>query len=590
MNNETIIKLPKQVENLTSQLESIAKVITPSMDIDTIQSILNSKGKIKFSKGEYLISKNINISDNTFVYSDNDAILKFTNLDVAVTIQGQNITVQGLKIDCNKKAFTGLLINKMCKNIVVVNNEICNTYETTRPSYGIYISALNNNNIVIKNNYIHDIVSSGDGVVATRLGGWCKGICIDMYDSILIGELPNNITYDMITKNVNIDNNTVENIGVDNEDSDGIYVEGYRVLWNINVRVVRNTLRNCCKRGIKILPSRGVLIQGNTIINTLNISQHSFISNYGGDNEISLNICEKYNAITLYGIECSYDSSKYGDYLIDKIKISNNSLHLSDVSNDEEINKIGIILNSSISKYNIVEINNNTLINANIGFLAIPNGKINTLNIHNNTSNNTKLKGFYLTINCDLCNIYNNTILGASMTHGLIQNRKTESDMLDTFNFENNIISTASIGIELNVVNKIIIRNNKLSCTTKKISKYMIGKEIVESNYDLYNNTMWVDNFSLVNTSNASITLDLNRSFSQYFKLNTAVDTLVTIPLNVNEGVEITIFSSLNNNNITIQNDNNVHLKGNVSAILNNEKSLTLVKLDNRWVEKCRNF
>lgn len=574
------------------EVNLLTKVKKIDEQLDNIVHLIDNPNFELIGDGEYKLINDI-VLNSTLIIPSNTKIKSFgkiitANFDgVIIDAQGKNITIDGLKINCNNHACTGILVNTNSEKVNILNNEVYNSYGgTTKASYGIFVSAIGCNDINIKNNYVHDIISNDDGVIAQRDGGWAKGILVDLYD--VISERPNDES--IISTNITIENNTVINIQ-DYSDADGIYIEGYKCENQNNVKIINNYLKNCGKRFIKVLNVGNIDINGNYGINENTELMHSFISLYTGNATIKNNKMLTGNlSKTRYGVEIGYQS-KYGDIYVDDIIIEDNNF---DIGINIDYGNV-IARPEYDGKINNIKIKNNILKGGseNIKFV-----------------NGTEIKSIEITDNILKNNIAERssiTISNLSVDKILIQRNKAESDNYSNSIVINNlkkgeyIIKDNFIGeckyacIKINNGSIGIIENNIMKTTTLGYSIENVDNSKTNNNFDLRTNSnietkTELPKFIYKSIVDNAFDVDITEcSDVVTIKLMSTVSTTLNSLIG-NSGQIINICSG-NSTSVLINHDNSIHLKNNTSYTFNNmEQCITLVKLDNRWLEISRNF
>ena len=572
VNNETF---QNTVDEINSQMDSIVNLL----DNPNIENIGNNEYKLT---ANITLSVPLVISSNTILRGCGKTIT--SNFEGTVLkVKGENITIDGLKINCNSNACVGILVDTNCKKINIINNEVYNSHGgNSKATYGIFVSAIGCNDIVVKNNHVHDIVSLDDGVIAQRDGGWAKGILVDLYD--IINERPTTDT--IISTNITIENNTIENIQ-DSSDADGIYLEGYKSSKINNYKVINNFLKNCGKRFIKVLNSGNAEISGNYGVNEYN-NMHAFISLYSGNCSVKNNTMlvtnEKYSR---YGIEIGYQA-KYEDIAVKDIVIENNKFSIGntiDYGNviarpnyDGKLSNV-LIRNNILSggaetikfqdgaSIELLEIKGNLLKDNidNKSSIAISNVAIDKILIENNISKGDFGNGYVIkNLVQGYLNIKNNNI-------DITKHSSIVIDNFDLVLLENNVLNTTTTPYTITNVNNNNIVNN-YDIRTKTTSDITLSPFLYK--------TITTDTFDIDVTNNTQVsTIKLSPSIST---------TLGTIVGNVGSIINI-IHSNIQN--VTLVHSASLHLKDNINVTLNNtEQCITIVKLDNRWVEINRNF
>lgn len=541
------------------------------------------------SEGEYklindlILTSTLNIPSNTRIRGFGKTIT--SNFDgVVVNAQGKNITIDGLKINCNQHACTGILINTNSEKVNIVNNEIYNSFGgTTKAVYGIFTSAIGCSDINIQNNTVHDINSNDDKTIGARDGGWAKGIIVDLYD--VIEERPNEDS--IISTNITIENNTIENIQ-DSSDADGIYIEGYKCSKKNHVKVINNYFKNCGKRFIKVLNVGDINITGNYGINTKVVDMHSFISLYTGNSTVKGNVMLVQDPSSVrYGVEIGYQA-KYEDIYVDNIIIADNFFNIGTIKDYGNV----IARPDFDGKINNIEIKNNHLEGGSENIRCVKGANINTVKIinnilQNNVKNRSAISVEAVSINEILIegnalesNTYSNAISIRNTTKGdlIVKNNKIGK----TANASIYVSNAKTCLLENNILNTTNIPYTILECDTKRMFNNFDTrlKGIVEQTPSFIYKTVQENVFDLSVSNNAQISV-VKVALSQKTTLSS---------LTGNQGQIVTIITS-GGEGLVIQHTSNVHLKNAVNATLNSmEQSITLVKLDNRWLEISRNF
>lgn len=583
------IKIPQITEQLDTNQNNIIKSITVDKTVDEIQAMINLGGRFKFAKGEITLTKQLIVKDNTILESNKGTVIKSTVAENPIKVKGNNIKLKDLTINCNNISNCGIYVDKHSFNVDIDNCEVYGIYETTRPAYGIYISTLNCRKIEVKNCYVHDVVSVADGVVGTRLGGWCKGVIVDLYDSFLVGSIGTPSISD-ISKDIYIHNNTIENIGVDAEDSDGIYIEGYRNNFNTNVNIYKNSIYNCGKRGIKILPSKGVRVDANYIYSNRKITMHSFISCYGNDFEVTNNkgLVEG-DSDVIFGIEFGYDKTKYGEVENNNIVISDNTF---DIKNSDTC--FGILSNEMTGTYNNVNITNNIINGVSMGMYFMNGNTFKFLNINNNTIDSNS---FGINVNktiIDKMVIENNKIIGVNANNDIILNFNDVIKNNITMITDNYLNQSTYIPISLSNCVVATLSDNKIYGKTGNgwiISN--VSKIVTYDNIDISTGLSLEDDIESFKTVSISTnTFDLNvTNNAQVSTIKLSLSQATTLnTLTGNQGQIVTILPA-GSQGLTIPHNTSIHLKDSVDVTISAmEQSITLVKMDNRWLEIARNF
>ena len=569
------VKLNNDIETINSQMDNIVQLI------DNPNFELIGDGEYKLVN-DIALNSTLNIPSNTKIKSFGKTIT--SNFDgVVINAQGKNITIDGLKINCNNHACTGMLVNTNSEKVNIINNEIYNSYGgTTKPAYGIFVSAIGCNDINVKNNYVHDIISNDDGVIAQRDGGWAKGILVDLYD--VISERPN--AESIISTNITIENNTIINIQ-DSSDADGIYLEGYKCSKINNYKVINNFIKNCGKRFIKVMNSGNVEISGNYGINEYN-NMHAFISLYSGNCSVKNNTMlvtgDKYSR---YGIEIGYQA-KYEDIAVKDIVIENNKLLIGTTVDFGNV----IARADYDGKLSNIAIRNNILSGGAESIKFQDGASIELLEIKGNLlKDNIDNKSSILISNVSIDNI----LIENNISKGVFSNAYVIRNLVQGYlTIKNNSIDkTKNSTIVIDNFELILLENNILNTTTSPYTITNVNNNNIVNNYDIRTKattdsvlssfvykTIKTDTFDIDVTNNTQVsTIKLNPS------LSTTLNTIIG-----DRGSIINIIHS-NDNDVTLVHSTSLHLKGNKSVTLNTmEQCITLVKLDNRWLEISRNF
>lgn len=562
-----------------------------SSQIKEIVHLIDNPNFELIGDGEYKLINDITL-ESTLSIPDNTKIKGFgkiitSNFDgVLINAQGKNITIDGLKIDCNNKSCTGILVNTNSEKVNVINNEIYNSYgKTTNAVYGIFISAIGCNDINIKNNFVHDIISNADEHIGNRDGGWAKGIIVDLYD--VINERPSSDT--TISTNITIDNNTIINIQ-DFSDGDGIYIEGYRCSKNSYMKVINNFLKKCGKRFIKVLNAGGVDIIGNYGINEDSTTMHSFISIYTGNVFIKDNTMKVLDGFaTRYGVEIGYQA-KYEDIFVNDILIEDNKFDIGVAMGHGSV----IARPDYDGKLNNVTIKNNLLCGGGENINFSNGAEIKQINILDNVlKSNVENRSAILinNVSVDKLIIERNKLEENSYDNAIVINNLTQGEHL----IKNNEIGQCTYTCIKNInSNRCIIEDNIFTTTTTAYTIENTSNIKTNNNFDLRVNEIIEKRtektfvYKIIEEPEFTIDVTDNSQIVTLKLMPTVNTTLETINATVGQ---IIIICTGNNNKITISHSADIHLKNNESVIFNSmEKSITLVKLDNRLLEISRNF
>ena len=573
--------IDENLKNVDSQLEHIATLAN-----DNIQEKLNNGGHIKII-GNIELNSTLYVKDNTILEMDTNSKITSNFNGVVLQVEGNNVEIRNVNIDCNNNTCTGIFVNSNAKDVLIRNNTVKNSNGgSSKPVYGIFVSSIGCKNITIDNNVIDNIVSLGDGSLGNRDGGWAKGIAVDLYDLI---DLPNDVNQNNISNNITISNNQISNI-LDESDADGIYIEGYRPSLKNNITIENNSLYNCYKRFIKILNTSNVRILNNYGYNEEHILMHSHISLYSSENTVSGN---NMNANSRYGVELGYQT-KYEDYLVKNIVIENNVFNIRTVIN----------YGACISKpdydgfYRDIIINNNILSGGNKSILLKGGGDVESIKITNNTC--TDLIGAFCFISVEEVNIdkfivENNRFITDSKANNIISIYPSDENFrINTCIIDGNI-SSESIYSSYNIksIDNLILTDNKITSNTA-YQLYNVNNNIIKNNYNLSTGLPCeveiIKTFDYKTISTSSIDLNIsNMTQVNSLKLMPSVST--TLNTLVGELGQIVNLINIGNAGFTINHTNDIHLKNGISVTLNSlEQCITLIKLDNRWLEISRNF
>ena len=574
--------LSDEIETINSQME---KIIT--LANNDIQEKLNKGGHIKLI-GNINLTRTLYIKDNTILEMDSNSKI-ISNFDgVILQVEGNNIEIRNVNIDCNNNACTGIFVNSNSKDITIKNNSVKNSYGgNSKPVYGIFVSAIGCKNVVIDNNIVDNLISKDDGEIAQRDGGWAKGILVDLYDLI---QLPSVIDQDNISQNIIISNNQVSNIA-DSSDADGIYIEGYKPSLKNNIIINNNSLYNCHKRFIKVLNASNVQILNNYGYNDENIVMHSHISLYSSENTLLGNTMI---ANSRYGVELGYQS-KYEDYLVKDIVIDNNKFDIHDKLDYGTV----ICRGDFTGRYKDIVINNNILIGGRRSVFLTNGSDIDTIKITNNTCrdiNNNSCFVEFDGLNIGQLNIENNRFISDTKpTNIIMAYPSTTGYKVNTCIISNNISpDTLNSAYSIKYVDNLIITDNKINSSIP-YGLTSVTNRMIKNNYNLKTGLpceteVKQETFEYKAINISDVTIDVSDKPQVYsFKIAPSVATTLT-SLTGNTGQIVNLITS-NSTGFTINHSNDIHLKNSTNITLNSmEQCITLIKLDNRWLEISRNF
>lgn len=542
--------------------------------------------------GNIIIDKDINlvdtiiIKDNVNIYSKKSKIVSNTD-KIPIIIKGNNVSMNGITINCNKISNVGIYVDSYIRNINITECEVFNI-DTEAEAYGIYISSYGCSNIKIHKCNVHDIKSTADGVTAVRGGGWSKGIIIDRAEYVN-GDVSKG--KDLNTKGIIISENIIENI-FPYEDGEAIYIEGNSIKNIVNAKIINNTIKNFGKRAIKILPCSEIIISNNYIENNLEDYNFSFISFFATNITISNNRCIKTNNYIENGIEIGYD---YDTYIINEevgnIIITNNNLICGNTGTN-----YGIIFKHKQMTTSCI-ISNNNIQNVRYGIALKTSNIIKNININNNIFNNVTGTAIYNRSNLSTLTVDGNIITGNMLSSAIDINidDSLENKKIEYIIIQNNFINkTDYAGISISYGDTIKILNNNFYCNgdsiyidTEQVTNYYVQNTVNLKNnkFSKYDTFKEDSNLILINEINTTLTIPTKLSkiiIVKYLIANT-IDNIVA-----DNGTMIVLTTS--NGDLTINNSSDIALKNSTNVTLAFQQSITLIRLDNRWIEISRNF
>ena len=591
--DETKTELNNNIDEINSQMSSIAINVNnfKGNDTEKIQKAIESAysrggGTVLLENSVYTIDS-ITIKDNVKLQCRNTTLVASTS-SKPIIIKGNNVVLDNVRVNCNNVTNLGIYVDSYLSNITIKNCEVYNVNVNDRPAYGIYISSYGCNKIIVDNCNIHDIISKADGSVATRGSGWSKGLLIDRPTYVdgnsSLGSKPN-------TANITFTNNIIENI-MPSEDGDGIYIEGNDITNVINLKINNNTLKNCGKRAIKILPCSEVIITNNYIENNKDEYSFSFISFYADRVTVSNNRCIKINNYIENGVEFGYDNELYEiDKGLSDIIISNNTL----ICGDKGLN-YGIVATHK-QKIDNLTINNNIIKGCSYGIALRVLNILSNINISNNIMDKLRGCAIYNRSCLNGCIIENNIVNGELSTSAIdlnVDTNITDKSIKNVMIHDNYINKTQYSGLTLTFGDNIRVVNNNFYCDgsviyidTTKVTNYYIQNNInlkdnSYSNYDLFKN----DSNMIIN-STANEVLNVPKVFSKTVVVKYTVANTIS---NINGQVGTILILTTSCGDLTINNSTDIALKDSSNVTLAFQQSISLIRLDNRWIEISRNF
>lgn len=581
------------INEVSSQCKDIANIVSLFQgDNDTIK-LQNAINYVhENGGGNIIIDKDINlvdtiiIKDNVNIYSKKSKIVSNTD-KIPIIIKGNNVSMNGITINCNKISNVGIYVDSYIRNINITECEVFNI-DTEAEAYGIYISSYGCSNIKIHKCNVHDIKSTADGVTAVRGGGWSKGIIIDRAEYVN-GDVSKG--KDLNTKGIIISENIIENI-FPYEDGEAIYIEGNSIKNIVNAKIINNTIKNFGKRAIKILPCSEIIISNNYIENNLEDYNFSFISFFATNITISNNRCIKTNNYIENGIEIGYD---YDTYIINEevgnIIITNNNLICGNTGTN-----YGIIFKHKQMTTSCI-ISNNNIQNVRYGIALKTSNIIKNININNNIFNNVTGTAIYNRSNLSTLTVDGNIITGNMLSSAIDINidDSLENKKIEYIIIQNNFINkTDYAGISISYGDTIKILNNNFYCNgdsiyidTEQVTNYYVQNTVNLKNnkFSKYDTFKEDSNLILINEINTTLTIPTKLSkiiIVKYLIANT-IDNIVA-----DNGTMIVLTTS--NGDLTINNSSDIALKNSTNVTLAFQQSITLIRLDNRWIEISRNF
>lgn len=578
-----LTKVKKIDEQLDNNAYNLTYLITKNKNNSEIQSLVSNGGKFKFAKGEFNITETLVINSNTEL--DCNRSTKLNALcDVVIEIEGENISIYNININGLETASCGINIKSGSKNIKVNGVTIVDIKGNETPAYGIFFSGRRCENIAIENCIIENITSIGNGIVGQRDGGWSKGICMDIYG--LSDQTP--ITTE-VTSIVKIKNNIIINVQ-DNEDGDGIYVDGFRPYLNIDLEISGNSINNCAKRAIKILPCKNVRIHDNYIYTDTDIPMNSFISCYANGFSIYNNKCIASGNYVGTGVDFGFESDLYGDTLCEGIGIYNNYFDLGDdVSSNQ-----GILKNDTKNNFNDIAIYDNKFFNAKVGVRfyddTVKEGVIKSLIIERNSFFKTNGASIILNTYMEKCFIENNKFFGESTSNviSITQRSGTKNKVVKVKN--NYFIESPSSNIKIDGTENAIVCDN----IGDNLTVYLLNCDNVKrnNNLNLQTNSYLESKLTYKSLSSSTdFSLDANdfeNNAVVRVNLSTGIISLNTITGGT-DGQIITITTNLMGSSVVLRlNESNSTYKLNGTCDLSDGSCITLVKVGSRWHEVSR--
>lgn len=578
---------------IDAQFKDIANIVSLFQgDNDTIKLQNTINYVYENGGGNIIIDKDINlvdtiiIKDNVNIYSKKSKIVSNTD-KIPIIIKGNNVSMNGITINCNKISNVGIYVDSYIRNINITECEVFNI-DTEAEAYGIYISSYGCSNIKIHKCNVHDIKSTADGVTAVRGGGWSKGIIIDRAEYVN-GDVSKG--KDLNSKDIIISENIIENV-FPYEDGDAIYIEGNSIKNIVNAKIINNTIKNFGKRAIKILPCSEIIISNNYIENNLEDSNFSFISFFATNVTISNNRCIKTNNYIENGIEIGYDSDTYLiNEEVGNIIITNNNLICGNTGTN-----YGIIFKHKQMTTSCI-ISNNNIQNVRYGIALKTSNIINNISINNNILNNVTGTAIYNRSNLSALTVEGNIITGNMSSSAIdididdsLENKKIEYIIV-----QNNFINkTDYAGVSISYGNTIKILNNNFYCNsdsvyidTEQVTNYYVQNTVNLKNnkFSKYDTFKEDSNLILINEINTTLTIPTKLSkiiIVKYLIANT-IDNIVA-----DNGTMIVLTTS--KGDLTINNSSDIALKNSTNVTLAFQQSIILIRLDNRWIEISRNF
>ena len=581
------------IENINTQMENIAINVNSfnGSDNEKIQKAIDiaysrGGGTVILENSDYTVDSII-VKDNVKLQCRNTTIVASSN-NKPIVVNGNNVVLDNVRVNCNSITNLGIYVDSYLSDITIKNCEVYNVNVDNNPAYGIYISSYGSKNIIVDNCNIHDIRSNSNGNVAVRDGGWSKGFVIDrptyVNGNSSLGSKPN-------TANITFTNNIIENI-LPSEDGDGIYVEGNDITNIINLKIDNNTLKNCGKRAIKILPCSEVIISNNYIENNLENSAFSFISFYADRVTVTNNRCIKINNYIVNGIEFGYDHVLYGiDKGLSDIIISNNTL----ICGETGIN-YGILATHK-QKIDNLSINNNIIKGCNYGIALNVLNVISNINISINIMSKLRGCAIYNRSCLNGCKIENNIVTGELSTSAIdinVNSSISDKVIKNVMIHDNYINKTKFSGLSLMYGDEIRVINNNFYCDgssvyvdTANVSNYYIQNNInlkdnSYSSYDLFKSD---SNMIISSTANEVLTLPkvLSKTIIVKYTVSNTISSIVG-------EIGTILILTTSSDGLTINNSSDIALKGGLNVTLSFQQSITLIRVDNRWIEISRNF
>ena len=253
-NNRSVVmtNAVKKVKGKTYYVDASAQLGNDGLTVNTPLKTLEEVNMLTLSPGDQVLFKRDCIWNGGLLISASGSaefpILfgSYGNGGSLPTLNGNglvNATIYGVDVS----------------NIIIENLEVTNISDQTKYLRGIFINAIDCNieNIVIRNNYVHDVNSltvPPEGL-NSRYGDvhWCSGITVRAGGGA-------NIENTAIADNILIDNNRIEKCSLTGITAGGILPTENK---STRIRVTNNYVKQCYGDGIVLFNCDGALIEKN---------------------------------------------------------------------------------------------------------------------------------------------------------------------------------------------------------------------------------------------------------------------------------------------------------------------------------------
>ncbi|MGJ3189216.1 NosD domain-containing protein [Paenarthrobacter sp. FR1] len=238
--------MPYSINKEPIEVPNAAKGDGVADDTAALQAWLDAGG-VRLADGNYRITKGLVLTGNNRILQSQNASILADGIDItALTVKGDNAKVS-LHVDGLNRAAYGLKVTG--SGALIENGRYENFRSETQSARGI--DASTSGGIVIRNNWVRNVVSVGDGIGGNGSGA-ARGIALNSIESAQVSSF--------------ITGNRIENVtGEEGDAIHALFFDGTSRPFTAGMLTISdNDVSNVSRRFIKVQASY-VVVQGNKL-------------------------------------------------------------------------------------------------------------------------------------------------------------------------------------------------------------------------------------------------------------------------------------------------------------------------------------